>query len=435
VARFLFCPVPQIGAVFPSVPVALELRSRGHDVAYVINPELEPILTDQSIRCFVVPHGVYGPSRPRRTSFPTAGSQTTGFHQYLLGPLPSQLESLDRIVADFAPGVLVDGVLPLAPRVLSELRGIPNASIATAVFPIPTRDALFPYGDGHLPPTTEFDRSLARLAQLVQQERLHDEVIAWNEARVSFGLCAVTEHPWLSASSPFLVILPWAPAFEYPRTDLPSQFWFVGPLVWQAKLDGLAASVASLEKTTPIVFVSQGTVFNRDPVVVKLALQALAHEPVQVVATVCRPFHPSEFEPVPPNAILARYVPFSALADQVALVVTHAGPGTVHAALSAGIPVIVLPLAVDQFEVAARCVYSGAGIRLDPATCTPEMLRAAARTVLDEPRYRANAGRLQREYARMGGPRQAATLLEQLAATGQPVLRAADSGRPERLVS
>ena len=422
-ARFLFCPVPHNGALFPSVPVALELCSRGHEVAYVINPELEPVVSEQKLRCFVVPGGVYGPLVSNRRASQPEGPETTGFHQYLLGPLASQVESLDRIATDFAADVLVDGVLPLAPRVVSELRGIPNASITTAVFPIPTRDALFPSGDGQLPPENELGRSLARLAQIVQRERLGDEVIAWNATRASLGLRPVTEHPCLGASSPYLVMLPWPPAFEYPRSDLPSQFWFVGPLVWQANLDGVPTSLSILEKTTPVVFISQGTVFNRDPVIVKLALQALACEPVQVVATVCRPFDPMEFEPIPGNAILERYIPFSALADRLSLVVTHAGPGTVHAALSAGIPVIVLPLAVDQFEVAARCVYSGAGIRLDPATCTVERLRAAARAVLGEPHYRANAARLQREYARLGGPRLAATLLEQLATTRRPVVR------------
>jgi UDP:flavonoid glycosyltransferase YjiC (YdhE family) len=33
-ARFLFCPVPEAGDTYPIIPVTLELKSRGHDVAY-----------------------------------------------------------------------------------------------------------------------------------------------------------------------------------------------------------------------------------------------------------------------------------------------------------------------------------------------------------------------------------------------------------------
>ena len=53
----------------------------------------------------------------------------------------------------------------------------------------------------------------------------------------------------------------------------------------------------------------------------------------------------------------------------------------------------------------------------------PGKIRAAVRSVLDNPLYRQNARRIQADYARHNAPQATAALLERLAATGRPVLR------------
>jgi MGT family glycosyltransferase len=231
-------------------------------------------------------------------------------------------------------------------------------------------------------------------------------------------------HPARSAASPDLVLLATSPALEYPRADLPRQFWFTGPLIWQSRLSRMPARVAALRTRHPIVYVSQGATYNRNPAILKLAFRALGCEPVQMVATVVRAFDAAEFDPLPNNVILERFVPFSELVDRLSVVITHGGAGAVQAALGRGVPVIVLPLAADQFEVAARCAWTGAGIRLDPRTCTASQLREAVQKILWDPFYRINARRIMDSFASLNGPALAATLLERLAQTRKAVLRA-----------
>lgn len=219
------------------------------------------------------------------------------------------------------------------------------------------------------------------------------------------------------------MLLPSAAAYEYRRSDLPRQYWFVGALARHAGQRALPPRVAALGDERPIVFVCQGTAFNDDPVVLKLAFAALAEEPVHVVGAVARPFDPAEFAPLPSNVILERYVPFPAMLSRSAVMITHAGAGAVHAALSHGVPVVALPLEVDQFEVAARAEHSGAGVVLDVHSCTRDQLRAAVRRRLQDPGQRAAAARLGAGYRASGGPELAAALLERLADTRAPVLR------------
>jgi UDP:flavonoid glycosyltransferase YjiC (YdhE family) len=72
------------------------------------------------------------------------------------------------------------------------------------------------------------------------------------------------------------------------------------------------------------------------------------------------------------------------------LVVTHAGLGTVSAALAFGVPMVCLPLGRDQPLTAARVEAVGAGRILAPAAPV-ETVRAAIADVLADGRYRAAA--------------------------------------------
>jgi UDP:flavonoid glycosyltransferase YjiC (YdhE family) len=341
--------------------------------------------------------------------------------------LDAQVAALGRMFDELHADVLVDGAFPFAPRLFSELRGIPHASLFAGCFPIPTSDPLFPHGPGHAPPTDERGRAAARLASVIQADRDREEVVAWDAARTSLGLPACGAHPWRSAASRHLVLLASSPAFEYPRSDLPRQFWFIGPLVWQPRLVPMPPRVAALTDGEPIVYVTQGATFNQHPVVLKLAFDALGSEPVRIVATVVRTFDQADFQPIPPNVILERFVPFSQLVHKLSVAITHGGAGSVHAALSYGVPLVVLPLTADQFEVAARCAWTGAGVRLDARDCTPEQLRAAVRTVLADPSFRTNSRYIMASHARYHAAEIGASLLERLAATRQPVERAAGS--------
>jgi UDP:flavonoid glycosyltransferase YjiC (YdhE family) len=100
---------------------------------------------------------------------------------------------------------------------------------------------------------------------------------------------------------------------------------------------------------------------------------------------------------------------------RASVVVTHGGFGTVARALGFGLPLVVVPYAFDQPEVAQRIVHAGAGVRLDPATLTPGALRDAVMTVLADPSYRTNARHIAEAMARHDGPAESARLLERLA--------------------
>jgi UDP:flavonoid glycosyltransferase YjiC (YdhE family) len=118
-----------------------------------------------------------------------------------------------------------------------------------------------------------------------------------------------------------------------------------------------------------------------------------------------------------------RFIPFTLLLPFVDAYVTNGGFGGVQHALSYGVPIVVAGTTEDKLEIGNRVAYAGAGINLRTSTPTPQQVADAVRTVLHDPRYRARARAIQAELNRHDAAQEAATLLEQLAATKAPVLR------------
>jgi MGT family glycosyltransferase len=115
--------------------------------------------------------------------------------------------------------------------------------------------------------------------------------------------------------------------------------------------------------------------------------------------------------PVPANARVEEFVPHSHLLPHAEVVVTHGGMGATQKALTAGVPVVVVPWGRDQAEVGRRAEAAGVGVFLPKKKLTPETLRdAVQRARALKPAAAAFADTMKRE----GGAPLAADRLEQL---------------------
>src|SRR5262245_11142055 len=182
--------------------------------------------------------------------------------------------------------------------------------------------------------------------------------------------------------------------------------------------EALPAWVAALP-ARPTVCASLGTVprFSHAPDLWAAILAALAPEPVNVVLTVGPRLDPTALGPLPANARAARYIPLSLLVPRCDVVITHGGAGTVLAALSHGVPLLVLPRgAPSQRAAAESCVAAGVARAVADAEPTAETIRREVRVLLDEPRYRARARQVQEEIGRMPSLHEGVALLERLVA-------------------
>jgi UDP:flavonoid glycosyltransferase YjiC (YdhE family) len=235
--------------------------------------------------------------------------------------------------------------------------------------------------------------------------------------------------PFRPTVSPFLYLQLSVPSFEYPRSDLPPQVRFIGPLLPDAPKDFIPPvwwnDVTSAKQ--PVVLVTQGTIATDAAQLIVPTLQALANEDLLVVATTGgKTAEELEFD-VPANARVAPFIPFANLMPHISTMITNGGYGGVTIALAHGVPIISGGTTEDKPEVGNRIAYSGVGINLKTATPRPEQIREAVQKILRNSSYRQKAQQMQAEFARHAAPVEAAQLLEQLAATKQPIVERANS--------
>ncbi len=164
----------------------------------------------------------------------------------------------------------------------------------------------------------------------------------------------------------------------------------------------------------PAVYVTFGTELGaRAPW--RAMLEPLGELDIDVIATTGPRFDQSTLSPTPPNVQLESYVPQHLFLDRVAIVVSHAGAGTMLAAAARGIPQLCIPIAADQFDNADALTSAGAGITLEPDNCDPSAVSGALARLLGEQAFPDAARALADQFEALAHPGALVPTIERLA--------------------
>ena len=309
-----------------------------------------------------------------------------GFAEDVLGEL--ELAPVDALVVDF----MLAGAVAAAERA-----GLPTAALMHTIYCLaaPGRP---PFGPGLKARGDRAGRFRDAAILGLRRRTNRGALIDLNEARRHIGLAPVG-----SASDQLArvarVLVSTSAAFDPPPAEVPPNVRYVGPQLddlWRGRLD-LSWPGRNRE---PLVVVSFSTRFAAARVGQRV-LDALATLRVRGLLTL-GPVLAHEDLRVPANVLGRSYVPHRAVLPRAQLVVTHAGLGTVMAALAHGVPLVCIPLKNDQYENAARVHASGAGLWLG-RHAPRRSLRRAVLEVLNEQRFTDAARRLAGAMALDGG--------------------------------
>jgi UDP:flavonoid glycosyltransferase YjiC (YdhE family) len=307
--------------------------------------------------------------------------------------------------------VVVHDVLTIAPALAGELEGAAVATLVPHLYPGPS-PGLPPYALGARPARTVAGRALwDALARPLELgfKRGRSEL---NETRARLGLPPVTRL--LGGVSDRLCIVGTFPQLEYPRS-WPASTHVVGPLLWEPPSE----PVDPPQGTDPLILVAPSTAHDPEQRLLRAALAGLADERVRVLAATNRR-EPLPSLEVPANVRLVDWLSYSQTMPGCALVITHAGHGTMARALACGCPVLAVPHSGDMGENAARADWAGVGVRLPWRFLTPATLKLAVRRALATPALARRAAELQRWSEANDGAARAADLLERLATETRP---------------
>jgi MGT family glycosyltransferase len=181
---------------------------------------------------------------------------------------------------------------------------------------------------------------------------------------------------------------------------------FVGPSIASRAAIPESFDFAALKGTSP-VYISLGTVFNRDIDFYKLCFEAFGSKDHTVVLSVGNSTLISGLGEIPGNFIVRNYVPQTDVLQHAALFITHGGMNSVHEGFYYGVPLIVIPQSADQPVIAGQVANTGAGVQLDMQALSADQLREAAKRVLSQESFKKAASAIGASLRQAGGYRQA----------------------------
>lgn len=181
------------------------------------------------------------------------------------------------------------------------------------------------------------------------------------------------------------VLLNYPAALHDPaRTALLPPHAFLGSAVREQDVSPEIAAWLAADPSTPLVYVSFGSFLSVRADVLARVAAALRRLPVRVALAVGSADRAVLGE-LPASWLVREFLPQVALLDHAAVAITHGGNNSVTEALTAGVPMLVLPFSTDQFAGAAAVADAGVGLALDPNTASPAEIGAAIAELIDGP--------------------------------------------------
>jgi len=436
-SKILVATVPLTGHVQPMLLLVQELVARGHDVTWYAAKKFAPAIAKVGAHHAPMRASIDWDDADVEAALPVLRRKRglarvrTQLRAMFIDPMVEQLRDLEAIAERFAPDVIVADQAHLGAALLHETRGIPWAGLGISALVIPSIDTA-PFGSAMPPARDHRDHPKMRMINWVVNKLLFGGVTkSYHRARVEAGLAPGT-RTYFDILAPQLFLQPTIPSFEYPRSDLPPQVHFVGPLVPRRAPDrtALPAWWPELEVAhalgKKIVLVTQGTLATDPRALIGPSLRALADDDVLVIATTGRTLAGPEavgLRAYPTNARIEPFVPYHALLPLTSAIITNGGYGGVQLALHHGVPLVVAGGSEEKPEIAARVAWSGAGIDLRTGRPSPKKIRAAVTRLLGEARFKTRVTELAAEMASYDAATRGAELVEELIATRAAVLR------------
>lgn len=368
--RWLFTSFPAYGHLHPIVPLALAARDAGHEVRVATGADLARWAESCGLKAASVglPHD--DTHRAAQSRYPDDNWIP---HMFTDIWVPSALPGLLALSATWQPELVVHEEQEYAAVLLAAILGIPCVTHSWHAPVRPEGDRrryknlLTPVWAQHLPEETP--RTAGEMYLDACPAPLQSDEIAEIE-----GVLPVRPVP-----------------FDGPLVDVPT---------WLADLP------------RPAAYATLGTVsVFSTPERLRLIVNAIADLFAAVVVTT-GPNPVQSLGDMAPNVRATKYVPQSLVLDRVDLVVSQGGAGGTLGALLHGLPHLVLPQGGQSQISAAQSIQQiGAGLSLTQDAQDTMSIRAAARTLLQNPSYKATATRIGRELQGRPSPSEVVAML------------------------
>lgn len=389
----------------PMTTLARKLKARGHDAVFLSVPDTEPFVHAAQLP-FVpfcdkdFPVGSLGKSLTQLSKL-----QGQAALEFAIKLVAGNLESAFRNLPQTLREAGVDGL------VLDETeRGLGCVPLHLDMPYVHVSNALHFDFSGNTPICT-FD----------WQHETTREALARNQAGVR-GLLQIYKpmtsvaHAYaekvgleIDWSDPFATIskLAWLTQtpkeFDFESSHWPAQFHHTGP--FHDELGRIESNFPWNRLTgEPLIYASMGTLQNGLESVFTSIAEAVGIRPgMQLVLSIGPDLDPEKISSLPANSVVVKNAPQVEILKRSALCITHAGLNTALESLTQGVPMVAIPVSIDQPGVAARIAYTKTGAYVPIQELTVSRLSNLIGDVLGNSEYRQNAKKMQGAMVRTNG--------------------------------
>jgi MGT family glycosyltransferase len=340
----------EAGHILPTSKTALELKRRNHNVYYAGFAGGESIVRRQGYDFFPVLEGKLDESG------------TAHF-----GPLVRG-EALDDLFSKLNPDVvLLSSLFTLEGLAIKYRYQIPAVLFRTDFSPISREnrskivvDRLNEFKDG-------------------REEFL--EVLSRSGVRID----SIEDVSNLAGKIPELVFLP--KGFESPHNDNSPYLYYLGPSV-DIRRQEEEFNWDQVD-SRPVVYASFGSQSHQCPELItqwhQSLIRAFSTMPeYNLILNVGRSGLSGDVMPVPENIFIRSYVPQMDVLRRAAMMINHAGIGSVKECIVLGVPMILSPLMRDQFMCAQRVAEHGLGKVASLSEMTEQQIVDLIRSTIDD---------------------------------------------------
>ncbi|HEV7282463.1 MAG TPA: nucleotide disphospho-sugar-binding domain-containing protein [Pirellulaceae bacterium] len=396
--RFLLLPFGSAGDLHPFLAIGCELSRRGHEVLLASNPVHRRLVESHGLPFHAVgtfeemAQAGHDPALRNHSSSWKVAIQST--------PLRQVRSVYEWIESAYEPGrtAVVAQSIMFGARIAQEKLGAPLATIHLE--PGCFRSV---YKSPVMPPPLWMSRGVPRFwkrTQLWIADRyfVDPTLEPINDFRAELGLEPVRRflHEWWHSPDLALGLFPeW---YASPQPDWPASTKLTGFLRWDPDPDAAVdAEIESFlqEGDAPIVFTAgsagfaDGSFYSESVA----AAQRLGRRAILLSR------RNELLPPTLPEGIRAfAFVPFEKILPRAACLVHHGGIGTVAQALASGVPQLVMPVAFNQPDEAARLARFGVADRISPRRYRAEEVAAKLQRLISSPDVARRCADLARRF-------------------------------------
>lgn len=383
-SHIMFFCIPAHGHVNPTIEVVRELVQRGHRVRYYSFPEFKGKIEDTGAE--YVSCEAYLPPAPKDLD-KKVGQDFASLIEMAVDTTINLEKIIEKEIKDFAPDCIISDSVCFWGKLFAKKYQIPFICSTT---------------------TMAFNKHMAKFMKQKPSEVIR---MFTGMPRIVKKIGLLNEHGYAVDNFVSIIqndndtntIVYTSEKFQPMAETFSEKYIFIGPSV--AKIDSEKKT-----KKRPQIYISLGTVLNKNIKFYKHCISALKDMDCDVVISAGKDTDLSLLGEIPPSFHIQPYVNQLEVLTGTDVFLTHCGMNSVNESLYYGVPMVLFPQHSEENAVAIRTEQLGAGFRLKKAS--ENAIRRAVTEVLSDGRYKENAMKMREDFRQCKGASGAADFME-----------------------